>query len=174
MILDDGEPLLVGLCPASAFHRDAVWRTLRCTASAWATANWVCSTSICCWREEMAPTHPYTGSLTLAFASYTMLLTASPLWCSGSSCQHVKQLVNQYIYKKVLNCGCSRNCSYITFITIEAITEKYGLCIIIVVIWLWKLLKSCCDSIAVVDLTLKLEYSYSIDRDDYIKKKKKY
>lgn len=33
----------------------------------------------------MAPTHPYTGSLTLAFASYTMLLTASPLWCSGNS-----------------------------------------------------------------------------------------
>lgn len=55
--------------------------------SAWATASCICSCETWFCRYDMAPTHPYTGSLILAFASYTRLLTASPLWCNGSSCK---------------------------------------------------------------------------------------
>lgn len=48
--------------------------------------------STCCCRDDIAPAHPYTGSLTLAYASYTIALTASPRLCSGNSCMHA------YIY----------------------------------------------------------------------------
>ncbi|XP_051142805.1 histone H3.2-like, partial [Andrographis paniculata] len=51
-----------------------MWRTSAC-----ATASCPCRASTCCCKDEMAPTQPYTGSLTLALASYTIELTASPL-----------------------------------------------------------------------------------------------
>ncbi|CAN1174194.1 hypothetical protein LINPERHAP2_LOCUS31138, partial [Linum perenne] len=49
------------------------------TTSACALASSACSSLIwfCSWH--IAPAHPYTGSRILAFASYTMLLTASAL-----------------------------------------------------------------------------------------------
>ena len=56
---------------------------LRISARATASCIWSCDTWLC--RYEIAPTHPYTGSRILAFASYTKLLTASALWYSGSS-----------------------------------------------------------------------------------------
>lgn len=76
------------------------WRIRMWTTSACDTANCAWSTSICCCRDDIAPTQPYTGSLILAFASYTIELTASPLWCSGNS--YIKSYV-QIIYKDKIN-----------------------------------------------------------------------
>lgn len=45
------------------------WRILMCTTSACAKANWVWRASIWCCNDDIAPTQPYTGSRTLAFAS---------------------------------------------------------------------------------------------------------
>lgn len=65
------------------FESGCIWMH---SISAWATASCICSCETWFCRYDMAPTHPYTGSLILAFASYTKLLTASALWCNGSSC----------------------------------------------------------------------------------------
>lgn len=75
-----------------ALEVETNWRILMWTTSACASANWVWRESICCCNDEMAPTHPYTGSRTLAFASYTIELTASLRWCSGNSCKLFSQL----------------------------------------------------------------------------------
>lgn len=44
-----------------------------------------CKDWTCCCKAEIAPMHPYTGSLSLTFASYTRLFAASALWHSGTS-----------------------------------------------------------------------------------------
>lgn len=51
------------------------------TALSSAVRDW-----ICCCNAKIAPVHPYTGSLSLKFASYTRLFAASALWVSGTSC----------------------------------------------------------------------------------------
>uniref|UniRef100_A0A0A9E0D7 Secreted protein n=1 Tax=Arundo donax TaxID=35708 RepID=A0A0A9E0D7_ARUDO len=58
---------------------------LSLTISACASASCAWRVSTCCCSDVMAPTQPYTGSLTRAFASYTRLLTASPRCCTGIS-----------------------------------------------------------------------------------------
>ncbi|WVZ03223.1 hypothetical protein V8G54_024029 [Vigna mungo] len=84
------------------------WLSFMCTTSACASANWVCKTSTCCCREDMAPTHPYTGSLTLALASYTIELTASLRWYSGSSCNILLTLLAPKTLCTLANlCGSS-------------------------------------------------------------------
>lgn len=44
-----------------------------------------CNDCTCCCKAEIAPMHPYTGSLSLKFASYTRLFAVSALWLSGTS-----------------------------------------------------------------------------------------
>lgn len=44
-----------------------------------------CRNCTCCCNAEIAPMHPYTGSLSLTFASYTRLFAASALCPSGTS-----------------------------------------------------------------------------------------
>ena len=44
-----------------------------------------CKAWTCCCRAEIAPMHPYTGSLSLTFASYTRLFAESDLWASSTS-----------------------------------------------------------------------------------------
>ena len=45
-----------------------------------------------CCRADIAPMHPYTGSLSLTFASYTRLFAASALWFSGTSWLLLKKI----------------------------------------------------------------------------------
>lgn len=62
-------------------------------SSPWTRASWACNCATCCWRAEIEPTQPYTGSLTLASASYARLLAASLLNCSGRSCSILATLL---------------------------------------------------------------------------------
>lgn len=43
-----------------------------------------------CCKADITPMQPYTGSLSLKFASYTRLFAASALWLSGTSYVHKK------------------------------------------------------------------------------------
>jgi len=58
-----------------------------------AIASSFCSCATCLCNNEMAPTHPYTGSLTRASASYAREFTASSRWCWGSSLSSLVMLL---------------------------------------------------------------------------------
>lgn len=59
--------------------------SLYLSISALTALSSACKDWTCCCKAEIAPMHPYTGSLSLTFASYTRLFAASALWLSGTS-----------------------------------------------------------------------------------------
>lgn len=54
-----------------------------------------------CCKADITPMQPYTGSLSLKFASYTRLFAASALWLSGTSYTYICTKLIIINYKKI-------------------------------------------------------------------------